>query len=98
MNPAILDAGPLAAWFCPRDEHYPWASQAFTQIQPGGLLCEAVLTEVCQERAGNRPFARSICRLGCCRTAETPKRQDAKTQRRQKPACATLTLDFEVWA
>ena len=57
MKCIIMDAGPLVAWFCPRDEHHPWASQAFTQIQPGGLICEAVLTEVCHLAAkeGVRP-------------------------------------------
>lgn len=47
MKLVIFDTGPLVAWFCPRDKHHGWASQAFTQIPPGGLICEAVLAEVC---------------------------------------------------
>lgn len=57
MNRIIMDAGPLVAWLCPRDEHHPWASRAFTQFQPGGLVCEAVLTETCHlvAKEGVRP-------------------------------------------
>ena len=47
MKPAILDTGPLVAWFCPRDEHHAWARRVFTELAPGSLICEAVLTEVC---------------------------------------------------
>jgi uncharacterized protein len=47
MKRVIMDAGPLVAWFCPRDERHAWAGGAFTQIRMGGLICEAVLTEVC---------------------------------------------------
>jgi len=47
MKPVIFDTGPLVAWFCPRDEHHPWARKTFTQIPAGGFLCEAVLAEVC---------------------------------------------------
>jgi predicted nucleic acid-binding protein len=47
MKRVIFDAGPLVAWFCPRDEHYAWVSLAFSQIPPGGIVCEAVLAEVC---------------------------------------------------
>jgi len=47
MRKVILDAGPLVAWFCPRDEHFSWARRVFTQLAPGSLVCEAVLTEVC---------------------------------------------------
>ena len=47
MKPAILDAGPLVAWFCPRDEHHAWARKVFPGFAPGSILCEAVLTEVC---------------------------------------------------
>ena len=46
MKRVILDAGPLVAWFCPRDEHHAWAGEAFKQIKPGGLVCEAVIAEV----------------------------------------------------
>jgi predicted nucleic acid-binding protein len=47
MKPVIFDTGPLVAWFCPRDKHHAWARQAFLQIPVGGLICEAVLAEVC---------------------------------------------------
>ncbi len=47
MKPVIFDTGPLVAWFCPRDEHHGWARKTFTQIPAGGLICEAVLAEVC---------------------------------------------------
>ena len=47
MKPVIFDTGPLVAWFCPRDKHHDWARQAFAQIPVGGLICEAVLAEVC---------------------------------------------------
>src|SRR5437899_1045478 len=47
MSRVILDTGPLVAWFCPRDEHHAWARRLFTQVPPGALVCEAVLTEVC---------------------------------------------------
>ena len=47
MKPVILDTGPLVASLCPRDEHFVWARQAFTQVAPGSLICEAVITEAC---------------------------------------------------
>ena len=47
MNPLIFDTGPLVAWFCPRDRHHEWARKTFSEIPAGGLICEAVLAEVC---------------------------------------------------
>ncbi len=47
MKPVILDAGPLVAWFCPRDQHHVWVRQTFRGFAPGSILCEAVLAEVC---------------------------------------------------
>jgi predicted nucleic acid-binding protein len=47
MNAAILDTGPLVAWFCPRDHHHAWARQTFLELSPGCLICEAVLAETC---------------------------------------------------
>ena len=47
MKPVIFDTGPLVAWLCPRDEYHAWVRGAFDQIPPGGLVCEAVLAEVC---------------------------------------------------
>jgi predicted nucleic acid-binding protein len=47
MSRIILDAGPLVAWFCPRDMHHRWAVEVFQTLGSGCLLCEAVLAEVC---------------------------------------------------
>jgi uncharacterized protein len=47
MKPVIFDTGPLVAWFCPRDQHHLWARETFSRIPAGGLICEAVLAEVC---------------------------------------------------
>ena len=47
MKAVIFDTGPLVAWFCPRDKHHAWALKAFSEITTGGLICEAVLAEVC---------------------------------------------------
>lgn len=54
MKPVILDTGPLVAWFCPRDEHHAWARRVFSELTPGSILCEAVLTEVCHLVAKER--------------------------------------------
>ena len=46
---------------CPRDEHFDWARQAFTQVAPGSLICEAVIAEACHLVAKERvPRARVI--------------------------------------
>lgn len=47
MRSAILDTGPLVAYFCPRDEYHDWARSAFAQLPPGVFICEAVITEAC---------------------------------------------------
>lgn len=47
MKRVILDTGPLVAWLCPRDEHHAWVHQAFLEITPGSIVCEAVLAEAC---------------------------------------------------
>jgi len=47
MKLVIFDTGPLVAWFCSRDGHHAWARRTFAQIPAGGLICEAVLAEVC---------------------------------------------------
>jgi predicted nucleic acid-binding protein len=47
MKPVILDTGPLVAWFCPKDQYHAWARRMFSQLSPGSVLSEAVLTEVC---------------------------------------------------
>jgi hypothetical protein len=45
--PFIMDTGPMVAWFCPQDKHHIWARHAFRQLGTGGIVCEAVLAEVC---------------------------------------------------
>ena len=42
-----MDAGPLVAWFCPKDEHHAWAKKVFDELPTGALVCEAVLAETC---------------------------------------------------
>lgn len=54
MRPVILDAGPPVAWFCPRDEHHAWTRRVFSELTPGSILCEAVLTKVCHLVAKER--------------------------------------------
>lgn len=59
MNPVIVDAGPLVAWFCVGDSHHDWAVRAFDEIPAGALVCESVLTEACHlvARDGVAPAA-----------------------------------------
>lgn len=47
MKRVILDTGPLVACLCPRDEHHDWVRQAFREVAPGSIVCEAVLAEAC---------------------------------------------------
>src|ERR1017187_5616305 len=47
MTPTVMDAGPLVAWFCPKDEHHAWAKKVFDELPTGALVCEAVLAETC---------------------------------------------------
>ena len=42
-----MDTEPRVAWFCPKDQHHPWALEAFSRLPTGGLVCEAVLAEAC---------------------------------------------------
>lgn len=42
-----MDAGPLVAWLCPRDERHAWAQEVFPTLKPGCLVCEAVVAEAC---------------------------------------------------
>jgi len=42
-----MDAGPLVAWLCPKDQHHQWALTALGPLPAGILVCEAVLTEAC---------------------------------------------------
>lgn len=47
MKQAIMDSGPLVAWFSIRDTHHQWAARTCNHIAIGALVCEAVLAEVC---------------------------------------------------
>jgi uncharacterized protein len=47
MKPVVMDAVPLVAWFCKRDEHHAWAVKVFDELPVGGIECEAVLAEAC---------------------------------------------------
>ena len=41
----LLDAGPLVAYFNPRDPYYAWARQFLDPIEPPMTTCEPVLAE-----------------------------------------------------
>ena len=41
----LIDAGPLAAAFYQRDQHYEWARRQVSHISPPVYTCEAVLSE-----------------------------------------------------
>jgi predicted nucleic acid-binding protein len=47
MSQAIMDSGPLVAWFSIRDSHHEWATRIFENLPAGALVCEAVLAEGC---------------------------------------------------
>ena len=47
MTPVLMDAGPLVAWFCPKDQQHVWAEKIFDELPTGALVCEAVLAEAC---------------------------------------------------
>jgi predicted nucleic acid-binding protein len=47
MSQAIMDSGPLVAWFSKRDLHHQWATRIIDGLPNGPLVCEAVLAEVC---------------------------------------------------
>ena len=44
---AVVDTGPLVAYFCAREAHHQWAIQQFADLAPPLLTCEPVLTETC---------------------------------------------------
>jgi predicted nucleic acid-binding protein len=44
---AIVDAGPLVAYFNKHETHHDWAAEQFGRIKPPLLTCEAVMSETC---------------------------------------------------
>jgi predicted nucleic acid-binding protein len=44
---AVVDSGPLVAYFCANEARHDWAIQQFANLTPPLLTCEAVLTETC---------------------------------------------------
>lgn len=44
---AVMDTGPLVAYFCAREARHAWAVAQFEQLLPPVLTCEPVLTETC---------------------------------------------------
>lgn len=48
MTPgAVVDTGPLMAYFCANEARHNWAVQQFANLSPPLLTCEPVLTETC---------------------------------------------------
>jgi len=47
MANAIVDTGPLVAYFCAGDAHHRWAVQQFAALAPPLLICEPVMAETC---------------------------------------------------
>ena len=43
----LLDIGPIVAYLYSRDAYHDWAVEAFSEVQPPVITCEAVLTEAC---------------------------------------------------
>jgi len=50
----LLDTGPLVAFLDQRDPYHAWARDAFAEMMPPLLTCEAVVSEACHlaQRAG----------------------------------------------
>jgi len=44
---AVMDTGPLVAYFCASEARHPWAVEQFANLTPPVLTCEPVLTETC---------------------------------------------------
>ena len=44
---AVVDTGPLVAYFCANEARHGWAVQQFANLTPPLLTCEPVLTEAC---------------------------------------------------
>ena len=43
--PAIVDTGPLVAFFDRAERHHAWVAERIEQLEPPLLVCEPVLTE-----------------------------------------------------
>lgn len=43
--PAIVDTGPLVAFFDRSEQHHAWVAERIEQLEPPLLVCEPVLTE-----------------------------------------------------
>jgi uncharacterized protein len=43
--PAIIDTGPLVAFFDRSERHHAWVAERIEQLEPPLLVCEPVLTE-----------------------------------------------------
>jgi predicted nucleic acid-binding protein len=44
---AVVDTGPLVAYFCANEARHNWAVQQFANLSPPLLTCEPVVTETC---------------------------------------------------
>ena len=63
MSQAIMDSGPLVAWFSIRDSHHEWATRIFENLPAGALVCEAVLAEGCHLVAKDGVPAATVLKL-----------------------------------
>ncbi len=61
MRQAILDTGPLVAFFNPRDRYHTWALEQTRDLASPLITCEAVLTEA-YHLLGRVPRARTALR------------------------------------
>ncbi|QXD14185.1 PIN domain-containing protein [Rhodocaloribacter litoris] len=61
MRQAILDTGPLVAFFNPRDRYHTWALEQTRDLAAPLVTCEAVLTEA-YHLLGRVPRARAALR------------------------------------
>ncbi len=44
---ALIDTGPLVAYFMASEAHHEWAIETFKQLRRPSLTCEAVVAEAC---------------------------------------------------
>jgi predicted nucleic acid-binding protein len=44
---ALIDTGPLVAYFMAAEAHHEWAVETFKRLRRPALTCEAVVTEAC---------------------------------------------------